>query len=159
MPAKLVLGAVSMDQGRMNEGLKMIEDGRRLLRENGNKIWLIRSEIILGMIYRQIAEGGKPVKPSTLARNIGFVVKNVPFAAKKAEDHFKKSIEMSKEVGANGLLGQAYLELGLLHKKKGRMDPARECFTEAARIFEECGAEGFLQQAKTALTQVGVGLY
>ena len=48
-------------------------------------------------------------------QNIGFfLVKNVPFATKKAEAHFHKAIELSKEIGARGYLGQTYLSLGLL---------------------------------------------
>jgi len=63
---------------------------------------------------------------SILARNIGFMVKNVPAAGKKAEDHFKRSIEVAKEVGATGWMAVSYLELGLLHKAKKRTDQAKE---------------------------------
>jgi hypothetical protein len=41
--------------------------------------------------------------------------------------------------------------LGLLHKAKGRRAKARECISEAVKLFEECGAEVYLKQAKEAL--------
>jgi hypothetical protein len=41
--------------------------------------------------------------------------------------------------------------LGYLHKTKKRTDKAKECFSEAKQIFEECEMDGFLKQAKDAL--------
>jgi len=40
-----------------------------------------------------------------MARNIGFLAKNLPFASKKAEDHFNKSIEVAREIGGKSILG------------------------------------------------------
>jgi len=50
-----------------------------------------------------------PVSLLTMAKNIGFIIRNVPSAGKKAEDHFKKVIEVVKETWVKGALGQAYL--------------------------------------------------
>ena len=33
-----------------------------------------------------------------ILKNIGFLIKNAPFAAKKAEDHLNKAIEIAKEI-------------------------------------------------------------
>ena len=65
--------------------------------------------------------------------------------------HFNIAIEVAKEIGAKGTEGQAYLDLGHLHKLKGRRDQARDCFSKAVKIFEECEAEIFLQKANKAL--------
>jgi hypothetical protein len=51
---------------------------------------------------------------SLLYKNIGFLVKNILFVSKKAEYHFNKAIEVSKNIGAIGYLGQAYLGLASL---------------------------------------------
>lgn len=79
------------------------------------------------------------------------MIKNAPHADRKAEAHFIKAIEQAKEIGANGTLGQAYLNIGLLHKAKKRVDRAKECLSEAIKIFEETEAEGFIKQAKEAM--------
>jgi hypothetical protein len=47
------------------------------------------------------------------------------------------------------------LELGLLHKIKGRTDEARKCISDAVRLFEECEADVFLKQAREALAALG----
>jgi tetratricopeptide (TPR) repeat protein len=90
-----------------------------------------------------------------MTRNIGFLVKNVPFASKRAEDHFNKAIEVAKETGSNGLLGMAHLGLGRLHGAKGRKNQARECICTAIELFEQCEAEGYLKQAREALESLG----
>ena len=105
----------------------------------------------LGQVYLQIVDKSATVSLTTMAKNVGFILKNVPSAAKKAAEHFNKAIEVAKEIGAKGMEGQAYLDLGRLHQAKGRSDQARDCFSKAARIFEECGSEAHLKQAQKAL--------
>jgi tetratricopeptide (TPR) repeat protein len=90
-----------------------------------------------------------------MVRNVGFILKNVPSAGKKAEEHFNEAIEVAKEIGAKGIQGQAYLNLGHLHKARGRSEKARDCFMEAVEILEECQSEVFLKQAKEALISLG----
>ena len=102
------------------------------------------------MVYTQFITEPSPGL-ATLAKNIGFIVKNVPFAEKKAEQHFNKAIALSREMGAKGILGQAFLGLGRLYKAKKRNEKARECFSEAAHLFQECDAHVYLKQAKGGL--------
>jgi tetratricopeptide (TPR) repeat protein len=133
----------------------MIEEARDLCEECGGKYPLIMAEFILGRIYKQIAEGTGPVSPAIVAKNIGFLLKNVPFAAKKAENHFQKAIEVAQEIGAKGLLGQVKLDLGLLYKVNGNPDNARKCISDAIQLFEECEADIYLKQAREALAALG----
>jgi tetratricopeptide (TPR) repeat protein len=60
-------------------------------------------------------------------------------------------IGVAKEIGAKGVLGQAYLNLGLLHRAKGRTEQAQKCILDAIELFEQCEVEAFLKQAKEAL--------
>ncbi len=75
----------------------------------------------------------------------------MPFAGKKAEEHFNKAIEIFKEIGAKSSLGQVYLSLGLLYKASKRSGQAKQCILEAINIFQECEAEAYLKQANEAL--------
>jgi tetratricopeptide (TPR) repeat protein len=79
------------------------------------------------------------------------LVKNVPFATQKAEEHFKKAIELFDEIGVKSHLGQVYLSQGLLYKATKRTDQARQSILEAINLFQECGAEGWIKQANEAL--------
>jgi tetratricopeptide (TPR) repeat protein len=86
-----------------------------------------------------------------ILKNIGFLIKNVPSASRKAEYHFNKAIETAKEIEANGYMAHAYLDLGLFHKAKNRKQQASRCISEAIKLFEQCGAVVYLKQANEAL--------
>jgi tetratricopeptide (TPR) repeat protein len=154
IPALAILGVVYIAKGQMKEGLKMIEDAQGLFVENEDRWWLARSEFVLGKIYLQMVEGARPLELSTMARNIGFLVKTFPFAAKKAEDHFNRSIEIANQIGAKGIAGEAYLDLGRLHRSKGKNDQAKACISKAVQTFKECEAEAFLRLANESLASL-----
>jgi class 3 adenylate cyclase/tetratricopeptide (TPR) repeat protein len=149
------LGIIMIDKGHMSQGLKMLEDERQSSLENERRIIHAMCEHALGKVYLQIVQGEGPKSLSFLAKNIGFLMKNVPFASQKAEAHFNKAIEVAKEIEAEGIQGLSYLDLGLLHKARGRTDQAREYVSEAIRLFEEGEAEVYLEEAKKVLASLG----
>ena len=144
-------GIVLIEKGKMSEGLKMIEEAKQSSLKN-ERTWVYAFvEFLLGSVYAQIVKGGKPINLLTMAKNIGFLIRNVPNASKKAEEHFSKAIEVAKEIGANGLLGPAYLNLGLLYKTKKKTKQAKECIMRAIEIFVQSDAEVYLKQANEDL--------
>jgi tetratricopeptide (TPR) repeat protein len=144
-------GVLSIIQGKMSVGMEKLEEALSLTKNNGRKSICAILEHVMGYVYLQIVKGEGPKSLSFLAKNIGFIIKNVPAAAKKAEAHLNRAIELAEEIGANGVLGEAYLDLGRLHKAKNKTDQARDCFSKAIKIFEQNKAEVFLKQAKEAL--------
>jgi class 3 adenylate cyclase/tetratricopeptide (TPR) repeat protein len=151
----IVLAATSMVEGYMSKGL----EGLRILSAeflaDDRKCLFAVTENVLGNVYLQMFLREGDLSSSTILRNLGFLIKNVPFAAKKAEDHFNKAIEVGQEIGAKGILGQSYLDLGRLHKAKKRKEKARECTSKAIEYFELCEAETFLKQARQELESFG----
>ena len=147
---QLFLAPILIAKGQMQQGTKLLDNVQKSLIRNQRKGQYAISEYILGEVNSQIATGPKP-SLSIIAKNIGFLVKNVPFATKKAEEHFNKAIELLKEIGAKGNLGAVYLRLGLLYKASKRPDKARQCISEAINIFQECEAKAYLKQANEAL--------
>jgi len=147
-------GVISIMQGKMSAGLEKLEEALNLTGEKGRKSPYIVLEYTLGYIYLQIVQGEGPKNLSILAKNIGFILRNVPFAGKKSEEHFNKAIETAKEIGASGVIGQSYLHLGLLHRAKKRPAQAKETILKAIKVFEKNEAEEFLKQAKEALASL-----
>jgi len=150
-PAQVFLGAISIAKGQMSHGLKQLKEGKQKLLTIGNMYYYLQCEYILGKVFSQIAMGAEPISLSKISKNIGFLVKNVPFASKKAEGHFKKVIEVAGEMGAKTILGSAYFDFGLLHKVKGRVDQAKKCISKAVKIFKECEADILLEHANEEL--------
>ncbi len=148
------LGALHILKGHMSQGLKMIEAARQSCIQNQRMTVVASIEYLLGRVYFLLAQRAGPTSLSIMAKNIGFLVRNVPFASRKAEDHFNRAIEISKEIGAKPVLGSSYLDLGLLHRVKGKKEQARECISEAIQVFEQCDAEGYVREAKEALASL-----
>jgi len=154
--ARSFLGAVLITRGKISQGLKMLEEGRQLLIDNGRLFSLHIIEFTLAEVYFQIATRARTISFLDALKNIGFIMKKLPFARRKAECYLNNIVMVGREVGATGILqGQAYLDLGLLHKLNGRIDQARTCLGEALKIFEQCESEMCLKRAKEALASMG----
>jgi class 3 adenylate cyclase/tetratricopeptide (TPR) repeat protein len=151
MPGQLFYGVILIAKGNMRQGFTMIQDAHNHFIKEERKYYIAVAEHTIGKIYAQIVEGTGPINLLTIAKNIGFLMKNVPFADKKAESHFIKAIEIAKEIGAKSVLGPAYLDLGLLHKAKKRYKQAKVYILKAMSIFEDWEAGIYLKQAKEAL--------
>jgi tetratricopeptide (TPR) repeat protein len=57
----------------------------------------------------------------------------------QAVPHFEKSIAIFREIKAENQLAMAYAGYGLLHKKQGEIERAREYLKKALEIFERLG--------------------
>jgi len=149
--ASLILGGVMISSGKMAMGLKQVENILQRLKEIEKKGLIPMGEYILGKIYFQMATGAGPVKWSALLKNVVFLAKTLPVAGKRAEYHFNKAVDLAKEVGAKGVEGQAYLDIGLLYKTQKKKDQAKQYISKAIQVFEETNAEVFLKQARQAM--------
>jgi len=68
-------------------------------------------------VYARVVLGEGERSLSLIAKNIGFLVKNIPLARKKAEAYFGKAIETFKRCGATTYLKQAKEALESLREK------------------------------------------
>lgn len=133
--SRIVLSFVSILKGDVNTGLKILEEERSACLESERKSNLSVVEYLLGSVYLQIAQIGETSGA----------------AVKQAEAQFCKAIEVAKKIGANGILSQASLDLGLLYKSQGRNEKARKYISDAITIFKHCGVGKRLKQAREAL--------
>ena len=154
-PANALLGLVSIAKGNLNQGIKKFEDVQRIWIETQRQCLYAASENMLGRVYSEISQGGKEIRLSTIIKNLGFLLRNLPFATKKAEEHFINSIQIAEKIGAKGTLGKSCLDLGVLYEAKRKKDQARVYLSKAIQAFELCEAETYLRQAKEALASLG----
>ncbi len=147
---RMFIAPVLISNGQMRRGVELLDKTKISLHENQRRTAHCLFEHILGQVYSQIAAGPKPSLP-IMVKNAAYLIKTAPFAAKRAEEHFKKSIGVFSEIGANGFLGMADLGPGLFYKTQKQMNPAREYIGKAVEIFAASGAEVYLEQAEKGL--------
>jgi class 3 adenylate cyclase/tetratricopeptide (TPR) repeat protein len=146
--ANMFLGVAQAAQGDLREGFGLIERSSQEFLNSRRNILYCLSEYILGGLYLQILQrssGGRGL--SFYLRNLGFLVKNAPYAGKKAEKHLTKAVELAELTNAQGFLGQPLMQLGLLFKLKGKTEKSRQCLADAIRVFTDCGLEAYAQRA------------
>jgi class 3 adenylate cyclase/tetratricopeptide (TPR) repeat protein len=152
-PARQLLAIIAITEGRLAEGLKTLEGIQRGYLSSKRRYAHAAIEHIIGKIYFQFSTASRAKFP--VMRNLGFLLRNLPFARRKAEEHLKRSIAAAEEIGARCVAGMAYLDLGLLYQTMGKGEQSRECLMRARQLFEQCGAEFFLKQVDAALKSVG----
>jgi class 3 adenylate cyclase/tetratricopeptide (TPR) repeat protein len=145
--SEFFLNAALAARGNLSRRIKNLHRLQAHFLENGQKFSFVLGEYILGHIYFEMIQDKAPKDFKIIAKNIGFLIKTIPFAAKKAERHYQTAIQAAKEIGAKGVLGQSYLDLGILCKIKQRNDEAKQYISNAIKIFGECKAYVFLKQA------------
>ncbi len=145
------IGAILMTKGQMSKGLKMIESALETCVQNERILRAAVIEHMLGKIYLQMVSKSGKTSLATVVKNIGFIVKNVPVATKKAETHFNNVLAIAKKKGAKGIEGQTYLDLGRLYRANGRNNQAKDNILKAAKVFKQCAAKNYLKQANEEL--------
>ena len=148
------LGVLYVYKGHISHGLEMLESSVRISLKTGRKSIYAHSEHAYGKVYLHLAKRTDPVSFSLSAQDIGFLMKHISSASTTAEKHLNHAIKVSKEIGADGILGQAYLDLGRLHKFKGRKSAALKCLNEAAQIFKHTEAAKYLERTKVTIASL-----
>ena len=146
--SRTALSSVFLVKGELSQGVKMGEELIGWHEKNENKWRLAYHLCWLGNIYLKMAQRKGATNFSFLVRNLGFLMRNILVVGRKAEEYLKKSVEVATQIGAFGLLGQASLGLGVLYKARGKTYEAGKYISEAIEVFEKCGAEGYLKQAR-----------
>jgi class 3 adenylate cyclase/tetratricopeptide (TPR) repeat protein len=149
--AKSIHAMILLIKGSLSKGINFWKSELQSYLERGLKYRYAHAQYTLGNVYFQILRKTGPKSFSVFVKNIPFFMKNAISAARKSEFHLSKAIEAANKIGAKNISGQAHLILGLLYKTKKKFDKAHECLTESKKLFEECEARGYLEQAKDAL--------
>ena len=92
-----------------------------------------------------------------MARNAGFLLRNIPQARARASAHLSSAVRLAREIGAKGVLGQALTDLGRLQRAVGDESEATVTLSEAVTVLESIAATGPLQDARWALEEAGIG--
>ncbi|MBT8374865.1 MAG: AAA family ATPase, partial [Deltaproteobacteria bacterium] len=149
--AKLFHGVINISQGNLNKGRKIIEQAAGAFLESGSMYRYATANYTLGKVYARVASGQGDKSLSLLAKNIGFLMKNIPLSNKKAVEYYGKAIEVARKIGAKGTLGVVCLELGILYQLRKKPEMAKTYISESIKLFRECKAKGHLEKANNIM--------
>jgi tetratricopeptide (TPR) repeat protein len=149
-PAKFFRGILLISDGTLTTGLSMLERQLATWEKNGSRLRYALCGCILAEIYARMACRPAERRPARWLRHIGIFLKIVPSASRKASMCFARCIQAAEEMGADGVVGRAYLNWGRMRQYQGRREDARRCFDRAAGYFRKCGATSYIEQAQEA---------
>ena len=150
--AQALYGVVLIATGQFSRGLKMIKAGLVGLTQSGRLFTRYLAEVCLAEIYFQIATRARPLGLWSAFKNLDFIIKEVPFARRKAIAYLNSVIRVGKKVGARSFgHGRALLDFGLLYQLNGKNQQAQECLAEAQLILAQCKSETYAQRVQQAL--------
>ena len=147
------LGIHHILEGRMAAGMRAFGEASRNSLANGNQNSHVFAEMIRGKVYLNMVIGPPP-PVAVMLKNVGFLVRHLPFAPRRAEALLGRAAAFYGEVGSPGFCAQALLDLGRLYKHRKRPERARECLRKAEALFESVGANAFLEQTRHALAEL-----
>jgi tetratricopeptide (TPR) repeat protein len=152
--ARCYLGFITIRKGELRKGINMVEEmiGFWLSRENQPRLAITKH--LLGRVYLLMLQGSGSKSLSFIAKNIYFLVRTLPLAARKAEEYLAEAIRISKMIGAKVILAQALMDFGCLCKIQGRRDEAIRCLSESVELFEKCEASVYLKKARDVLSSI-----
>jgi tetratricopeptide (TPR) repeat protein/class 3 adenylate cyclase len=138
-------------RGELGKGVAMAEDVIASYREHGNWFRFAHQHLMLGNFYLKLVLKEGPTNFGLMAKNLTFMVKNIMHVREKAQSHLHTAMETAQEIGAKGVLGQSWYDLGRLNSALGETAVAREMFLKADEVFEDCNATGFKLRLANAL--------
>jgi tetratricopeptide (TPR) repeat protein len=148
-PSRALMGLVSIATGYPGRGLKMLHSAQQEHRVKGRKYALVNVEYLIGRLFLLMLSE----IPGTLSwvKRLKIRVRILPFCALRARGYFKRAAKWAEEIGARGIEGQAYLDLGTLYLKKGKTLKARQYLLRAVCIFKDNNGKSYLHQAEKLL--------
>lgn len=154
-PSRALMGLVSIASGYPAKGLKMLHRSQQEHREKGRKYALVNVEYLIGRLFLLILSGAARQLP--LSKRANIFMRIMPFCALKARCYFERSADWAEEIGAQGIKGQAYLDLGTLYLKKGKKTKARKYLSQALLIFKKYNSTTYLYQTGKLLESLDSG--
>ena len=144
-------GVALVLDGNFAAGIRFIKESRkRAVRWSYPRLAEF-SDLFLGQIYLALALGGEKPTAGVVFKNLGFLIWNLPQAARKAHRHLKAAENTFRAQNAPSFTAQALLGLGMLAAKSKRHDEAQELFHEARELAASVEATNIVEKIDAEL--------
>jgi tetratricopeptide (TPR) repeat protein len=122
--------------GQMAAGVCWIEETMQRFGALGTTTQYAWGHLFLGEIYLQMALGQTKLPLRLLLRNLRFILRTLPRAARKAQYHLNEAIRRARALEMPGVLARALLDLSMFYQSRKRMAAARISLEETRDITE-----------------------
>jgi tetratricopeptide (TPR) repeat protein len=122
--------------GQIAAGVRWIEETMQRCGALGTVTQYAWGHLCLGEIYLQMALGQAKLPLRLLLQNLGFILRTLPRAARKAQYHLDEAIRRARALEMPGILARALLDLSMLSQARKRVAEARVALEEARDITE-----------------------
>lgn len=149
-----IYGATLVQTGQMAAGVRVIEQAIDEFTPMGYRGADTLGHFILGEIYLEIARGSQKPPLAVIFKNLGFILRTLPFAKAKARRHLEMSLAESRKYDLPSFIARLQFDLGQLDLMQKKPAAAREKFTEAREQAVRAEAEALrelIDQAIAAL--------
>jgi tetratricopeptide (TPR) repeat protein len=149
--ANAFYGIVSAAMGNLGKGVAIIRERIQTHRQRGKRNHDLIFTHMLGRFYLSLVRRQGTLGVTAVIKNAGFLLRTLPMASRLAERYLREAIEIGTQIGTRLRLAQACLDLGLLYGHKKRFNDARDYIARSIDLFDQCGADMLLAEARTAL--------
>ena len=153
-PTRFFKGVVYVTKGDIRRGMRLLRQQLDHWDRAGSRLRFASCGYIYASINARLVRHVLSVKYGRPIHRLTLLLKGVSSAVGKVSRLFELVIAAADGMDAKGVLGKAYLEWGLLHHARGRMEKAEQCFRTALTYFEQCHAEGLSCEAQNALASL-----
>ena len=150
-PAHFFRGVLYITRGHVSKGMRILKQQLHRWKKTGNQLRYVSCGQIYASICARLARRVLSIDFLKPIYGFALLIKGAPFSFASASRLFETYIEAALEIDAKGLLGKAYLDWGLLHQARGRMQQAEHCYLASLAFFRQCQAEGSVTKAQKAL--------
>jgi class 3 adenylate cyclase/tetratricopeptide (TPR) repeat protein len=153
--------------GRTDEGIRLLEtavtaaESRHILGfQSVRTTFLAEAHLAAGQIGQALAAARRALELSrrhrervvegSAERVLGDIAaRREPLHAEEAEQHYRRALAVASATGARPEAARGYLGLGLLHRRLGHRQQARDHLDRAATMYREMDMRFWLDQAET----------
>ena len=147
-------GAAMVLTGQMAIGVHWIEKAIQRCGALGAATQYPFGHLILGEIYLQMTLGQAKLPFRLLRQNLGFLLRTLPHAARKAHYHLDEAIRRARALEMPDILARALLDLSMFYQARKRMAEARVSLEEARDITERWASPSLQAKICAALASL-----
>jgi hypothetical protein len=126
--------------------VRWIEDWRKRWAADNFILGAGYYNLFIGEIFLEMAIGKDRPSLDIVLRNLGFLLRTLPFAAGKARRHLEAACGFFRNNDMPGFVAWSLLDLGRLHAARKRFEATRACLDEARTLAIAVGESSMVKK-------------